>query len=203
MLHSRLVGLTVFGLCSWFLGVATSLAAERPVSFVNEVVPLLTKAGCNIGVCHAKAGNGQNGFQLSLLGFEPLEDYDHLVKEARGRRLFTAAPDQSLLLLKASGKRPHGGGVRLEETSAGYALLRQWIAQGALLDKADAPKLVSFAVQHEHGTIARGGQQQLKAIAKYSDGSERDITSMALYESNDRSMVAVDDRGLVKVQDLT
>jgi hypothetical protein len=195
--------IAVVGFLSLVISRSSSTAAERPVSFVNEIVPLLTKSGCNIGVCHAKAGNGQNGFQLSLLGFEPLEDYDHLVKEARGRRLFTAAPDQSLLLLKASGKRPHGGGVRLEESSAGYALLRKWIAQGAPFDSADAPKLVSFEVQPDHGTIQRGGQQQLKALAKYSDGSQRDITNMALYESNDRSMAAVDDHGLVKVQDLT
>src|SRR5690349_12284544 len=74
--------------------------AEPPVSFVNEVMPLLTKAGCNAGVCHAKAGGGQNGFQLSLLGFEPIDDFEHLVKEARGRRLNLAAPERSLVLLK-------------------------------------------------------------------------------------------------------
>ena len=89
----------------------------RAVSFVNDVMPVLTKAGCNAGVCHAKAGGGQNGFQLSLLGFEPQEDYEHLVKEGRGRRLFPAAPERSLLLLKASGKMPHGGGVRLPTES--------------------------------------------------------------------------------------
>src|SRR4029079_12082377 len=87
-------------------------AAERPVSFVNDVGQVLTKAGCNVGVCHAKAGNGQNGFQLSLLGFEPLEDFDHLVREARTRRLFIGAPDRSLLLQKASGQVAHGGGLR-------------------------------------------------------------------------------------------
>ena len=112
-------------------------AADRPVSFVNEIVPVLTKAGCNAGVCHAKAGNGQNGFQLSLLGFEPLEDFEHLVKEGRGRRLFSAAPDRSLLLLKASGQVPHGGGVRLDASSESYALLREWIRQGAPFDKQD------------------------------------------------------------------
>ena len=79
-------------------------AAEQPVSFVNDVMPVLTKAGCNVGVCHAKAGGGQKGFQLSLLGFEPLEDFDHLVRESRSRRLFFGAPDRSLLLLKATGQ---------------------------------------------------------------------------------------------------
>jgi hypothetical protein len=111
-------------------------AAERPVSFVNDVVPVLTKAGCNVGVCHAKAGGGQKGFQLSLLGFEPDEDFEHLTKEGRNRRLFAGAPDRSLLLMKASGQVPHGGGVRLPANSEGYALLRNWIQQGATLDGA-------------------------------------------------------------------
>src|SRR5690349_25147288 len=92
---------------------ASSQGAEGPVSFVNDVMPILTKASCNAGVCHAKSGGGQNVFQLSLLGFEPAEDYEHLVKEARGRRLNLAAPDRSLVLLKASATIPHGGGPRL------------------------------------------------------------------------------------------
>src|SRR5215831_15483275 len=95
-------------------------ASERRVSFVNDVVPILTKAGCNAGVCHAKAGGGQNGFQLSLLGFEPGEDFENIVLGGRGRRLFFGNPDQSLLLLKASGKVPHGGGLRLPKSSSGY-----------------------------------------------------------------------------------
>ncbi|HEX3655552.1 MAG TPA: DUF1549 and DUF1553 domain-containing protein [Pirellulales bacterium] len=178
-------------------------AADRPVSFVNDIVPLLTKAGCNVGVCHAKAGNGQNGFQLSLLGFEPSEDYDHMVREGRGRRVFAAAPDRSLLLLKASGKVPHGGGVRLEATSESYALLRAWIAQGAPYDKAGAAKLVAFEVQPPRGTIQRHATQQLKALARYSDGSVRDVTSLALYESNDRATAEVTPRGLVKTLDIS
>ncbi|MFM9063803.1 MAG: S-layer protein, partial [Pirellula sp.] len=99
------------------LGIAFATEPQtphRPVSLVNDVVPILTKAGCNAGTCHAKAGNGQNGFQLSLLGFEPLEDYQHLVVEGRGRRLSATAPEQSLLLLKATGEVPHGGGARLQ-----------------------------------------------------------------------------------------
>lgn len=138
-------------------------AAEQPVSFVNDVVPVLTKAGCNVGVCHAKAGGGQKGFQLSLLGFEPQEDFEHLTKEGRNRRLFAGAPDRSLLLLKASGQMPHGGGVRLATSSEGYALLREWIRQGATMDGESVPKLVAFAVEPARGTIQRGAEQQLKA----------------------------------------
>jgi hypothetical protein len=177
-------------------------AAEQTVSFVNEIVPLLTKAGCNAGVCHAKAGNGQNGFQLSLLGFEPLDDYEQLVKKARGRRLSFTSPDHSLLLLKASGQTPHGGGRRLDPSSEGYALLRRWIAEGAPLSN-DAARLESFEVQPAQASIARGGQQQLKALARYSDGSVRDVTGLALYESNDTAMAEVSDGGLVSVHDIS
>ncbi len=184
------------------VGLLRTDAAEQPVSFVNDVVPLLTKAGCNVGVCHAKAGGGQKGFQLSLLGFEPQEDFESLTKESRNRRLFFGSPDQSLLLLKASGQMPHGGGVRLAATSEGYALLRQWIREGAALDSAAAPKLVSFEVQPARGSIKRGGEQQLQAIAKYSDGSVRDVTNMALYESNDKAMADVSERGLVKISEI-
>src|SRR3954465_11718159 len=79
-------------------------AEDHTVSFVNDVVPVLTKAGCNTGMCHAKAGGGQNGFQLSLLGFEPAEDFEHIVLESRGRRLMVGDPDHSLLLRKPSGQ---------------------------------------------------------------------------------------------------
>ena len=178
-------------------------AADKPVSFVNDVMQVLTKSGCNAGVCHAKAGNGQNGFQLSLLGFEPQEDYEHLVKEARGRRIFSVGPESSLLLRKASGQIPHGGGMRLDASSEGYALIREWIRQGAQNDIELAPKLVSFEVQPARGTVKCQGQQQLKAIARYADGGIRDVTSLALYESNDRAMAEVNERGLVKISDIS
>ena len=177
--------------------------AELPVSFVNDVMPVLTKSGCNVGVCHAKAGGGQNGFQLSLLGFEPLEDFEHLTMEDRGRRLFSGAPERSLLLLKASGQRPHGGGVRLPASSEGYSLLQAWIRQGTPYDRTGAPELASFEIEPKRGSIARHGEQQVTALARYSDGSVRDVTGLALYESNDKGMAEVSDRGLVKVLDIT
>lgn len=192
----------LFGVFFAAVGLVRTAAAEQPVSFVNDVVPLLTKAGCNVGVCHAKAGGGQKGFQLSLLGFEPQEDFESLTKEGRNRRLFFGSPDQSLLLLKASGQMPHGGGVRLASNSEGYALLRRWIRDGAALDAASAPKLVSFEVQPARGTIQRLAEQQLKAIAQYSDGTVRDVTGLALYESNDKAMAEVTDRGLVTISEI-
>lgn len=184
------------------LTCASAMAADRPVSFNNDVVPVLTKAGCNMGVCHAKANGGQNGFQLSLLGFEPAEDFEHIVLESRGRRISFADPEQSLLLLKASGQMPHRGGLRLPKTSPGYAILRDWIRQGVPRDGASTPKLVGMDVEPKAGTLRRQATQQLKATARYSDGSIRDVTSLALFESNDRAMAEVSEDGLVKVLDL-
>jgi hypothetical protein len=182
----------------------TGLAAadDGPISFVNDVVPILTKAGCNGGVCHAKAGGGQNGFQLSLLGFEFDDDYTSIVKEARGRRVFPAAPEQSLLLQKASGQVPHGGGVRLRPESENYQLLYRWIAQGAPWGVTDEPEMVCVAVEPPGGVIERGQQQQLRALATYSDGSVRDVSALALYESNAEAMATVSDGGLVNVHDI-
>ena len=110
------------------------MEAIEPVSFPNQVVPIFTKLGCNSGGCHGKAA-GQNGFKLSLLGFEPREDFEHLVNEGRGRRLFPAVPDQSLLLAKAINVSPHGGGQRLQQDSHEYRLMLRWIAQGNALWK--------------------------------------------------------------------
>ncbi|MGE3777976.1 MAG: S-layer protein, partial [Pirellulaceae bacterium] len=143
---------------------------------MNDVVPVLTRAGCNIGVCHAKAVNGQNGFLLSLLGFEPQEDYDHLVREARGRRVSPSAPDSSLLLMKATARMPHGGGKRLDEDSEAYRILRTWIAQGMPNHTESDPQLVSFAVEPARGVVKPHETQQLKAVARYSDGTVRDVT---------------------------
>src|SRR5262249_8863441 len=151
------------------LSARPSLADELapPLSFVDDVVPVLTKASCNSGTCHAKAGNGQNGFRLSLLGFEPQEDYEHIVKEGHGRRVFPAAPEQSLLLLKASNVVPHGGGKRLDSSSEGYKRLAQWISQGMPYGKPADPKLVSIEVQPQRNVIQSHREQQLKVLAHY------------------------------------
>ena len=102
------------------LSFLQAIETERSLDFVNDVSPVLTKESCNTGACHAKAGNGQNGFKLSVLGFEPQEDYEHIVKEGRGRRVFAAAPEESLLLLKATNLVPHGGGKKLDTNSENY-----------------------------------------------------------------------------------
>jgi len=193
---------TIAGVLALVCPSSAAHAADRPVSFVNDVVPVLTKAGCNMGVCHAKAGGGQNGFQLSLLGFEPAEDFEHIVLEGRGRRLSFGSPDQSLLLLKASGQLPHGGGLRLPKSSPGYAMIHDWIRQGVPMDGAASPKLVAMEIEPKKGSLRRQATQQLKAVARYSNGSVRDVTGMSLFESNDKAMAEVSESGLVKVFDL-
>lgn len=176
--------------------------SNRTVSFTNDVIPILTKAGCNAGTCHAKAGNGQNGFELSLLGFEPKEDYAHIALEGRGRRVFSASPDHSLLLLKATNRAPHRGGQRLSPDTESYRLIADWIAQGLKYDGDSAPKLVSLEVQPQRGVLQRNSQQQLTTLATYSDQQVRDVTAIALYESNDTSMATVDAQGLVQTLDI-
>lgn len=182
--------------------VADSHAAERPISFTNDVVPIFTKVGCNLGSCHAKANGGRNGFELSLLGFEPQEDYEHIILEARGRRVMFENPDKSLLLLKGSGQISHGGGTRIPQNSENYATIRTWIQQGARMDGASLPKLLALEVTPPRGTLQRQATQQLKATARYSDGTIRDVTKLALFESNDSAMAEVNSGGLVKILDL-
>src|SRR5262245_47539225 len=198
--NPRPIGMLV-GFALW-ANSAFGATAEQPISFVNDVLPVLTKAGCNAGACHAKAGGGQRGFQLSLLGFEPVDDYTSIVKEARGRRLFYAAPERSLILMKASGQMPHGGGVRLAADSEEYRLLTQWIRQGAPYRAVAEPELVSVHIEPEHDSVPMNRERQLKALAKYSDGTVRDVTRLALYESNDQAMLHVNESGLVQVRDI-
>ena len=172
-----------------------------PVNFPNEVVPVFTKFGCNGGGCHGKA-SGQNGFKLSLLGFTPSEDYEYLVKEGRGRRLFPAAPDRSLLLLKAINAVPHGGGQRLTKESPEYRLLRRWIAQGMPYGSDKDPVVVRIEVFPKRRLLAPGSRQQLCVTAYYSDGSVRDVTRMAQYDSNNAEVAECSETGLVETQDL-
>jgi len=184
------------------LAAGPMVPPDRPVSFADDVVPILTKAGCNMGACHAKAGGGQNGFQLSLLGFEPDEDYDHLLKESRGRRVSTAAPEQSLLLLKATAAVPHGGGRRISPDSEAHAALLRWIREGAAPDTAGRPRLDAISVEPAAATVPPGGTQGLRAIARYADGSTRDVTALALFEATDRARAEVDADGTVRLSDL-
>jgi len=181
---------------------AATAEQPRPLNFTNDIVPILTKANCNTGACHAKSGGGQRGFQLSLLGFEPQEDYEHIVKEARGRRVFPSAPEQSLLLLKPTNIVPHGGGKHLERGSAEYKTLVRWISEGMRYGAEDDPVLEAIDVEPKRMSMKVHTRQSLKVTAKYSDGSTRDVTHMALYEPNDKSLAETTEDGVVETFDI-
>jgi hypothetical protein len=170
---------------------------NMPINFGNQVVPIFTKLGCNSGGCHGKA-SGQNGFKLSLLGFEPPVDFDALVKEARGRRLFPASPEQSLLLLKATGTIAHAGGRRMEIGSDEYKLVRRWIAAGTPFGKPQDPVVTKITVYPEHRILTRHNKQQFAVYAHYSNGAVEDITRRAQYDSNDTEIAVVEPAGLVR-----
>jgi hypothetical protein len=163
------------------------------------IVPIFTKTGCNGGGCHGKAA-GQNGFRLSLLGFEPEEDYGFLVSEARGRRVFPAAPDRSLLLLRATGELPHGGGKRMDKESDEYQLLRRWIAQGMPYGNRNDPTVEHIEIIPQERLMPLEGDQQLVVLAHYTDGSVEDVTRRALYESNQKDIAEVDGQGWVQLR---
>jgi hypothetical protein len=171
--------------------------STRPIHFANHIEPVLTKLGCNSGGCHGKI-SGQNGFRLSLLGFDPEFDYMTLLKESRGRRLFAADPDQSLLLLKGAGVVPHGGGKKMEFGSEEYKLLRRWVNSGAPFGSEKDPIVTRVSVTPETRILDRQGRQQLAVLAHYSDGSSEDVTRRTQFESNETEVATVSETGLVR-----
>ncbi|MEE2736878.1 MAG: DUF1549 and DUF1553 domain-containing protein [Planctomycetota bacterium] len=169
-----------------------------PPHFENDIIPILSKYGCNASGCHGKAG-GQNGFMLSVFGFNPNADFDALTKEARGRRVFLAAPERSLILTKISGSIPHGGGIRLKSQQREYRLLEQWIAAGAPAGDPEAPQVTQLLIRPSERITNTLATQQLRVLAVYSDGRELDVTQIAKYQSNQESLAKVDESGLVQI----
>ncbi len=176
---------------------ATSRGGDRLVTFERDIQPLITRAGCNAGACHGKA-RGQNGFALSLLGFDPDMDYAAIVKEGRGRRLFPAEPESSLLLRKASGSVSHGGGKRLPKESPEYDLVRRWIASGTPRTPKNAPVLSRISVSPAEWLAGLKAETPLRVTAHYSDGSNEDVTKLAAFQSNDAGYAAVDANGVIR-----
>jgi hypothetical protein len=174
----------------------TGMETSQPVNFPNQVTPIFTKLGCNGGGCHGKS-SGQAGFKLSLLGFEPRQDYEHLVSESRGRRIFPAVPAKSLLLQKAVNESPHGGGKRLDVDSYDYRIVQRWIAGGMPYGSDSDPVVTSIEVVPSKRRLERGETQQLAVVATYSDGTFEDITRTVQYESNNTDLADVSERGLV------
>ena len=180
---------------------ASHCAEELPVNFKNEIVPIFTKLGCNAGGCHGKA-DGQNGFKLSLLGFYPEEDYEYLVHEDRGRRVFPADPDYSLLLQKPANVLPHGGGQRMSPGSYEWELISRWIRQGMPYGAETDPVLERIEAVPAVREMNVRTRQQLSVIAHYSDGSIRDVTRLASYDANYPEMAVSTSFGRITVEDV-
>lgn len=177
------------------------IASPAPVSFRRDVVAILSKAGCNSGGCHGKA-EGQNGFKLSVFGYDAAADHQAIVSQGRGRRVFPAAPDNSLLLLKATARLPHGGGRKVDADSRWHRILRRWIAEGMTLDEPSATSTVRIEVQPNEVTLTAGGAQQLRVVAVDSDGREHAVTAEADFQTNQDAIAGVKRDGLVQATDV-
>src|SRR5207248_3754888 len=134
--------------------------------------PILTKATCNAGGCHGKA-EGQNRFKLSVFGFDPRADHQALTMEARGRRVFPGSPDNSLLLLKATARVPHGGGKKIEKDSLRYRRLKRWLSEGANYKEPDFRPIVGLEVEPAVRLLDLRGNQQLRVTAIDTAGRRR------------------------------
>ncbi|MBI1913328.1 MAG: DUF1553 domain-containing protein [Planctomycetes bacterium] len=181
------------------LSVAVNVSESgrlRKFNFENDLIPLFSRFGCNASGCHGKA-EGQNGFKLSVFGFDPPADYNALVKEARGRRVFPAAPDESLLLRKMSGRTAHGGGVRIPSGSRDYETIRAWIAAGMPFGESTDPTVTAIRVDPRERILDVHGRQQLRVLARWSDGHEADVTAHARFQTNNDALAAVSADGLV------
>lgn len=176
--------------------------SEMKLSFVNDVLPVLSKAGCNAGKCHAKP-EGQNGFKLSVFAYDPGHDYNEIVKDARGRRVFPAFPEESLILRKATLAIPHEGGERFTRDSEPYRTLVDWISEGMTYSTPGEPSLESIDIFPPERRYRKGTDQRLLVRAHYSDGSIEDVTSLAQFSSNDDEIASVDDAGRVLVGTLS
>lgn len=176
----------------------TGLTTPKPVSFRRDVIPILSKAGCNSGGCHGKA-EGQNGFKLSVFGFDTRADHQALTMEAHGRRISRTHPERSLVLLKGTGQMPHGGGRKIEADSRWYRLLHRWVSEGAKFDlETDAP-IASIHVEPQQVTLAPHASQQLRIVAVQPDGSRRSVTAECDFQSNQDAIASVDATGKVVV----
>jgi hypothetical protein len=176
------------------------LSDPAPLSFEQEIVPILTKTRCNSGGCHGKA-EGQNGLKLSVFGFDPAADHSALAKDSRGRRLLVSAPAQSPLLLKATATMPHGGGRKIAVGSLHYQRLIRWIAEGAPFTGGTAAT-VSIAVEPAQRLMRAGASQQLQVTAVDAAGHRRCVTAQAEYESNAETIARVDAQGLIEAGDV-
>ena len=171
-----------------------------PVSFVRDVMPVLSHAGCNNGTCHGSA-KGKNGFKLSLRGYDPDFDYELLIEDITGRRFNRAFPEQSLMLLKPTSEVPHKGGQVIKPDSRDYKLIHQWISEGVVSDVGATQRVERLEVLPDSAELSMPGyKQQMLVIAHYADGSTRDVTREAKFTSSTIDVAKVTDDGVVTAE---
>jgi hypothetical protein len=176
--------------------VVKNAAVQPPVSFQNDIEAILLSAGCNAGSCHGSA-QGKNGFHLSLFGYDPGLDHRELTRGEMGRRLNRAVPGESLALAKAAGSVDHEGGTRFHTDSDAYATMKRWVEEGAQNDGGNAPALTGIEMLPRAATLGGKDQtQQFVVRATYADGTDRDVTSLAILSSSDDLTLAMDEAGL-------
>ncbi len=182
------------------VNVTTSNAATRfPISFEKDVMPVLTRSGCNTGSCHG-AARGKDGFRMSLFGFDPAGDYQRITREIGVRRINLAIPEESLFLKKSLGTVPHSGGKRFAADSPYHDVMLEWLRDGALADPADKkpPAVASVAIYPPQAVLeGSGAKQRFVAVATYADGTTRDVTNLAAFSTNNPTTAQIDDRGNV------
>ena len=172
----------------------------QPVSFVRDVMPILSHAGCNNGTCHG-AAKGKNGFRLSLRGYDPDFDYELLIEDISGRRFNRAFPEQSLMLLKPTSEVPHKGGQVIVPGNRDYRVIHQWIAEGAIPDVETTQRVERLEVVPDSAELTMPGmKQQLIVIAHYPDGTKRDVTREAKFTSSVGEVANVTDKGVVTAE---
>ena len=175
----------------------TQSQTPRTVGFERDVLPIFTKVGCNTGSCHG-AARGKDGFRLSLFGFDPLGDYQRITREIGIRRINLAVPDQSLLLLKATGSVQHSGGKKIEPGSKHYQTVLAWLQAGAPADAARPPAVTKVDLYPTQMVLeGEGAKERLVAVATYADGTQRDVWDLAGFTTNNERTGAVDANGTV------
>ena len=194
--------ITVIPLLAASIGLAGSISAatadESRVTFLRDVMPILNSAGCTSGPCHG-AAKGKNGFKLSLRGYDPEFDYRALLFEVSGRRFNRAVPEASLMLAKPTMRVPHEGGQRFAEGSDAFETIVAWIAQGAPYGDPTADSVSRLEVEPREILLPEpGGEQAIEVIAHYGDGSTRDVSAVAVVESNSTSTAKVEEGGVVR-----
>ena len=173
------------------------IAADPPISFHREIMPIFMRSGCNTGSCHG-AARGKDGFRISLFGFDPMGDHFRITRELGTRRINLALPEESLLVEKSAGIVPHSGGKRFATDSEYYSTMVRWLREGGLNDAGPVAKVEKVLIYPPNAVLqGEGATQQFVAQAWYSDGTVRDVTNLAVFLTSNDNSAAITPQGQV------